>query len=107
MSEAKELARRLVARYHAEGLGGMTGAEVSLLLSEKQLHLAEVSERLGRCEDVMVGIRLKAGLENEVRVIGEHQTLQQRSEDFEKQLESVRPVTRNLIESVMLDVWPA
>lgn len=35
-----------------------------------------------------------------------HYPSQQLLEEFDMQLANVRPVTRNLIESVMLDAWP-
>ena len=53
-----------------------------------------------------LNVPLKRALEGEVREIGSYEAFQQLLEDFEEQLGKVRPVTRNLVESVMLDAWP-
>src|SRR5438876_863113 len=70
--DMKDRARQLVARYAEQGLGGMTGAEVRLLLGEKQRHLGEVSEHLVQRQGLIVNLHLKCALENEVREIGKH-----------------------------------
>jgi hypothetical protein len=62
--------RRLVIQYHRGGLGGMTAAEVRLLLSEKQLHLEDVCRRCERGEDLPVNAVLKRFLERDVGEIG-------------------------------------
>jgi hypothetical protein len=62
--------RRLVIQYHRSGLGGMTAAEVRLLLSEKQLHLEDVCKRCERGEDLPVNAVLKRFLERDVGEIG-------------------------------------
>ena len=106
MDDLKDIARQLVTRYAEQGLGGISAVEVPLLLSEKQLHLSEVSERCQQGHEMHLNVPLKRALDGEVREIGSYEAFQQLLEDFEEQLGKVRPVTRNLVESVMLDAWP-
>lgn len=75
--DIKDRVKALVSRYHAEGLGGMTGAEARLLLGEKQRHLAEVSQRCHAGRDVLVNLRLKSGLEGQITEIARYQEYQQ------------------------------
>lgn len=76
----EERTRQLVAQYHVSGCSGMSGAEMQLLLSAKQLHLAAVSQRCTNGEGLFVNIPLKRGLEEQIADIGramqdkEHET---------------------------------
>jgi hypothetical protein len=66
-------ARRLVAEFTAHGadaLAGMSTAERWLLLTEKQAHLAQVTERCAKGEGLHVNVPLKQILEGHVREIG-------------------------------------
>jgi hypothetical protein len=68
--EIKARARQLVVQFHASGLSGMEQDDVRLLLSEKQLHLAQVSDRCSKGEGLHVNVPLKRMLEEQVREIG-------------------------------------
>lgn len=70
LESLKAYARKLVADYSANGLSGMSTADIELLFSEKQLHLGEVSERCARGENLLTNVLLKRGLEAQVREIG-------------------------------------
>src|SRR5262245_58586242 len=67
--------RRLVHEYGCEGkaaLGRYSCSDLTLLLSAKQLHLEEVSERLVKGTDSpMVAWRLKNILECQLREVGQ------------------------------------
>ena len=70
MAELRARTRRLVVEYHKDGLGKMAPEDVRLLLAEKQRHLAEVSDRCYRGEEVHVNSVLKRSLEAQVGEIG-------------------------------------
>lgn len=65
----------LVARYHAEGLGGMNSAEVRALLDEKVRHLDEVGARLQQGREPLVNLKLKEDLEGQIGEIAKHHGL--------------------------------
>jgi hypothetical protein len=71
MDDLKDLGRQLVARYAEQGLGGMSAAEVRLLLTEKQLHLGQIGERLSEGKEPLVNFALKGALERQVCEIGQ------------------------------------
>ncbi|MBI3408183.1 MAG: hypothetical protein HY040_07490 [Planctomycetes bacterium] len=65
--------RRLVSDYAANGsamLGKLGAAEILLLLSAKQLHLARVADRCELGEGLHVNVPLKRLLERDVKEIG-------------------------------------
>ena len=72
-ADPMERIRKLVAEFTANGnaaLEKMNGAELLLLLSQKQLHLGMVAGRCERGEGLHVNVPLKRILEGYVREIG-------------------------------------
>ena len=84
MNDVQDQARQVVARYHASGLSGLSDAEVRLLLSEKLLHLSQVSERCAQGIEMQLNIPLKRGLEAEIREIGSSMSLEARLDSVPK-----------------------
>lgn len=68
--QPRAAAQKIVARYHASGLSGMSEGEVRFLLSEKQAHLAQVSERCTQGNGLHVNLALKCGLKGQISEIG-------------------------------------
>jgi hypothetical protein len=87
-----ELTRQVVAKYTANGLSGMTKPEVHLLLSAKQLHLADVSQRCCDGQGLHVNLPLKRILEKDVREIGK--TYQQLLQEHSKAGKEEREIER-------------